>query len=261
MITRMIGAALLAMMLAGGSMAQSSGPEKNQVSPQAPQGPAITIPLSTGTAINAVLIGTLDSSRCKPGDPVAAIVAESVIYQRSVLLPKGSRILGHVVRAGADGEQTAALYVAFDHAVLKTGQEAQLNAGIQALAPVGTEPTIPSREKYEQNRMDGPIRTEPNLVASDVVGVVPSTYTVPRRSVVPPRDVPAQSIEGGLDRKGLFTPDSKGAFGEPSLRLFTPVSEGSHGTVLVGSKQSVRLENGTHLLIVVQPPVSSQDNR
>ena len=71
MITRMIGAALLAMMLAGGSMAQSSGPEKKQVSPQAPQGPAITIPLSTGTAINAVLIGTLDSSRCKPGDPVA----------------------------------------------------------------------------------------------------------------------------------------------------------------------------------------------
>jgi hypothetical protein len=256
----MIGAALLAMMLAGGSMAQNSGPDKAQPSPKAPQGPAITIPLSTGTAINAVLIGTLDSARCKPGDPVAAIVTESVVYQRSVLLPKGSRIMGHVVRTGADGEQTAALYVAFDRAVLMTGQEAQLNAGIQALAPVGTQPTIPSREKYEQNRMDGPIQTEPNLVASDTVGVVPSTYTVPRRSVVPSRDVSDQTtLQGGLDRKGLFTPDSKGAFGDPSLRVFTPVSEGSHGTVLVNNtKQSVRLENGTHLLIVVQPPASAQ---
>lgn len=255
---RMIGVALLAMMLAGGSMAQNSGPDKAQASPQAPQGPAITIPLSTGTAINAVLIGTLDSARSKPGDPVAAIVTESVVYQRSVLLPKGSRITGHVVRTGADGEQTAALYVAFDHAILKTGQEAQLNAGIQALAPVGAEPTIPSREKYEQNRMDGPIQTESDLAASNAVEVMPSNYTVPRRSVVPPRDIPDQSVAGGLDRKGMFTPDSKGAFGEPSLRVFTPVSEGSHGTVLVNTKQSVRLENGTHLLIVVQPPTSAQ---
>jgi hypothetical protein len=67
------------------------------------------------------------------------------------------------------------------------------------------------------------------------------------------------SIEGGLDRKGLFTPDSKGAFNEPNLRVFTPVSEGSHGTVLVGAKQNIHLDNGAHLLIVVQPPASSPD--
>jgi hypothetical protein len=89
--------------------------------------------------------------------------------------------------------------------------------------------------------------------------VVPSTYTTPRRSAVP--DLPVQRIEGGLDRQGKFTPDSKGAFGEPNLRIFTPVSEGSHGTVLVGHKKSVRLESGTHLLIVVQPPASSPDLR
>jgi hypothetical protein len=59
-----------------------------------------------------------------------------------------------------------------------------------------------------------------------------------------------------FDRKGMFTPD-KGAFSEPNLKVFTPVSEGSHGTVIVGSKQSVRLENGTRLLIVIQPPTSS----
>src|SRR5438876_7866663 len=33
--------------------------------------------------------------------------------------------------------------------------------GIQALAPVGAKPTIPSREKYEEYRMDGPVRTDP----------------------------------------------------------------------------------------------------
>ena len=87
--------------------------------------------------------------------------------------------------------------------------------------------------------------------------VLPSTYTLPRRSV---SDTPVQKLEGGLDRKGMFTPDSKGAFSEPELRVFTPMSEGSHGTVLV-SKTGVKLDNGTRLLIVVQPPASSPDVR
>jgi hypothetical protein len=252
MKARLIGAALLAMMLSGGAMGQSNSQQK-----QVPQGSAITIPLSTGTPINASLVGVLDSEKSKSGDPVNAIVTESVVYQRSVLLPKGSRISGHVVRTGADGEATSALFVEFDRVILKNGQEAVLNAGIQALAPVSAEPTIPSREKYEENRMAGTIRMGSISGAPETV-VMPSTFTVPRRAAP---ETPVQSIEGGLDRKGMFTPDSKGAFSEPNLKLFTPVSEGSHGTVLVGSKRNVRLENGTRLLIVIQPPASSPDVR
>jgi hypothetical protein len=84
--------------------------------------------------------------------------------------------------------------------------------------------------------------------------MLPSTYTVPRRGMAKP-ELPTQ-IEGGIDRKGMFTPDSKGAFSDPSMRVFTPVSEGSHGTVIVGSKANIRLETGTRLLIVVQPPAT-----
>jgi hypothetical protein len=261
MKTKTLGVALLAMMLAGATMGQDNNPEKKQVQ----QGPAVTIPLSTGTAINASLLGSLDSEKNKPGDMVNAIVTEPVVYQRSVLLPKGSRIVGHVVRTGAgnDGDQGAALFVEFDRVVLKNGETAQLNAGIQALAPVGAQATIPSREKYEEARFDGTLRMNSGIgtLGEDPreKAVVPSTYTLPRRTEVMP-DLPTTvGIEGGLDHKGLFTPDSKGAFGEPNLRVFTPVSEGSHGTVLVGAKQNIHLENGTHLLIVVQPPAPSPD--
>jgi hypothetical protein len=144
---------------------------------------------------------------------------------------------------------------------LKNGQTAELNAGIQALARVGAQPTIPSREKYEESRLDGTLRMNANIAAPENPGkaVVPSTYTMPRRTEAMPTLSSTAGIEGGLDRKGLFTPDSKGAFSEPNLRVFTPVSEGSHGTVLVGAKQNIRLENGTHLLIVVQPPAPSPD--
>jgi hypothetical protein len=260
MTHKTIGVALLVMTLAGSTMGQTNIPEKKLV---VQQGPAVTIPLSTGTAINASLLGSLDSEKSKPGDVVNAIVTESVVYQRSVLLPKGSRIVGHVVRtgAGSDGDQGAALFVEFDRVVLKNGETAELNAGIQALAPVGAQPTIPSREKYEESRMDGTLRLNSSMGTPENPGntVVPSTYTVPRRTEVMPTLPSTAGIEGGLDRKGLFTPDSKGAFSEPNLRVFTPVSEGSHGTVLVGAKQNIHLENGTHLLIVVQPPAPAPD--
>jgi Bacterial conjugation TrbI-like protein. len=223
---------------------------------------AITIPLSAGTAINASLVNSIDSSHSKPGDAVTAIVNESVTYQRSVLLPKGSKITGRVVRTGGDSENTSALFVEFDRVTLPNGQEAALNAGIQALAPPASAATIPSRKEYEENRIAGNISApidEPPAKPSAKSGtvVMPSTYTTPRRSTV--SDLPPQRIEGGLDRQGRFTVDSKGAFYEPNLRVFTPVSEGSHGTVLLGAKKNVRLEAGTHLLIVIQPPASSPD--
>lgn len=251
-ISKLLSAALLSVGLAGAVMGQQA-PKSN-----APPQPAVTVPLSAGTAINASLVGTLDSTRCKPGDPVAAVVTEAVTYQRSVLLPKGSRIVGHVVRTGADTEQGSALFVEFNRVILPNGQEAVLNAGIQALAPPNAKPTIPSRKQYEEDWIAGTIQNQPlppPPAADNSTIVLPSTYTAPRRSVLP--DLPVQQIEGGLDRHGKFTPDSKGAFGQSNMRVFTPVSEGSHGTVLIGAKSSVRLDDGTHLLIVIQPPATT----
>jgi len=259
-ITKILGATIVAGVLTGASMAQDTQNTPDQNISEKKSAPAVTIPLSTGTPINASLVGALDSARCKPGDLVNAIVTESVTYQRSVLLPKGSRIVGHIVRTGADGDETSALFVEFDRAILKNGQEAELNAGIQALAPAGTAATIPSREKYEEARMAGLLgqRAEQESSGSGTV-MLPSNYTIPRRTIAP--DVTADKMEGGIDRKGLFTPDSKGAFSDPNLRVFTPVSEGSHGTVLVNNKHNIHLENGTHLLIVVQPPAVPSEGR
>jgi hypothetical protein len=63
--------------------------------------------------------------------------------------------------------------------------------------------------------------------------------------------------EGKFTSDGLFSSDSKGAFGRPDLKMYTPTSEGSHGTVILSSKKSLHLDPGTHLLLVVQPPPSA----
>ena len=67
----------------------------------------------------------------------------------------------------------------------------------------------------------------------------------------------APVAEGEFTSDGLFTPDSKGAFGRPDLKVYTPTSDGSHGTVLLSAKKNMHLDSGTRLLLVVQPPPSA----
>jgi len=260
MTRKIVGTALLAMLLAATSREQTRPELPDQAPSPKPvsQQPPSTIPLSAGTAINASLVSPLDSRHSKPGDTVTATVSEAVVYQRCVLLPKGSRIVGQVVRTGSDTDQGSAIFVEFDKVILQNGQEALLNAGIQALAPPNAPATIDSRKEYEKDWVAGNIATEP--VARPEVSetmVLPSTYTAPRKSLA--SEIPEAKIEGGLDHQGRFTPDSKGAFDTPNMRIFTPVSEGSHGTVLVGAQKSVRLLTGTRLLIVIQPPAASPE--
>ena len=132
MTGKVVSAALLALLLTGTTREQTPPEPRDQASPQpAAAHELATIPLSAGTAINASLVSPLDSERSKPGDLVSALVTESVVYQRSVMLPKGSRIVGHVVRTGADVEQGSAIFVEFDKAVLPNGQEALLNAAFR----------------------------------------------------------------------------------------------------------------------------------
>jgi len=173
--------------------------------------------MSTGTAINASLLGELDSSKSKPGDVSMRSFTESVVYQRAVLSAKGQPNCGTRCFALARMEnKLQQLFVEFDRAVLKNGQEAELNAGIQALLLVGAKPTFLSRE-VRRNRMDGPVEPAPALGGLNLQ-VVPSTLRCRHVTVRLP-DVPGQRIEGGLESQGLFTPDSKGAFSDPNLRV------------------------------------------
>ena len=235
---------------------------KRQAKAQTPPAP-VTAPLCIGTAFNASLIEPVDTRRAKPGDPITAEVAENVTYERTVIFPKGTKVVGHIVRAssGGHGRAGSALFVQFDKAVLKDGEEVILNAGIQALA-VGTVAPLSDTDNKDAGisaELNSPAEprtetAEPTSAASTNDSlIVSATYDTPRAGLRPPL-FSAPAAEGELNSDGMFTPDSKGAFGRPDLKVYTPTSEGSHGTVLLSAKKHMRLEGGTRLLLVVQPP-------
>src|SRR5438270_5812529 len=139
-----IALAIGALLVVNAGAAQ--GPEldltaKRQAKDQTPPAP-VTAPLSIGTAFNATLTEAVDTRKARPGDAVTAEAAEDVKYERSVIFPKGTKVVGHIVRAtsGGRGRTGSALFVQFDKALLNDGQQVILNAGIQALAVGGVAP-------------------------------------------------------------------------------------------------------------------------
>ena len=256
-----------------GKAGATQGPEldltaKHQAKDQTPPAP-VTAPLSIGTAFNATLTDPLDTRKARPGDSVTAEAAEDVTYQRSVIFPKGTKVVGHIVRAtsGGRGGAGSALFVQFDKALLKDGQEVILNAGIQALA-VGTVAPLSDTEASKDAGTSAALKqpatsfaqqTEPASAEStkDEPLVVSTVYDNPRQRLRAPLFA-APAAEGELNTDGMFTPESKGAFGRPDMKVYTPTSEGSHGTVLLSTKKHMRLESGTRLLLVVQPPPNGE---
>jgi len=278
--TSLLFAGALLVTAAGGTQ-RSTDLELQAKAAQAKKAAApVTAPLSVGTAFNASLVDTLDARRARPGDVVTAEVAEPVTYERSVVFPRGTKVIGHIVRAtsGGRGRAGSALFIQFDKAILKDGEEVILNAGIQALAVGPAAPLLSDadRSREWESSADLSAPAERNLESlpagaaeptsgepasgSDAL-VVSTIYDAPRSSVRAPLFA-APAAEGELSSDGLFTPESKGAFGRPDLKVYTPTSQGSHGTVLLSSKKNMRLESGTRLLLVVQPlPNSDADTR
>ena len=92
--------------------------------------------LAAGTALNAELNQSVDSRKAKQGETVIAHTTEAVKSDGKVVIPKGSKLVGHVTRATAraKGDAESTLAVQFDRAILKNGQEMPLQVTMQALA-------------------------------------------------------------------------------------------------------------------------------
>src|SRR5947207_15105215 len=85
--------------------AQTSGNASASTSASAQNGQA-NGSLAAGSTFNAALSSPIDSKKCKPGDEVTAHTTEAAKSEGKTVIPKGSKVAGHVTQAaaGAKGE-------------------------------------------------------------------------------------------------------------------------------------------------------------
>ena len=124
--------------------------------------------------------------------------AEDVSYQRSMIFPKGTKIVGHIVKVTASGKgrSGSAIFVQFDKIVMKDGQEVILNAGIQALA-VASPATEGSKTSADAHTVAEDNSGESNDTASGNETVVATNFQTPEAVNMPPGPLTA-SVPPGL---------------------------------------------------------------
>ena len=228
--------------------------------------------LAAGTTFNAALVTALDSKRAKPGDQVVARTTESVRAEGKTILPKGTKLIGHITHASARarGDSESALGIAFDRAVLKGDQEIPLNVSIQALASAAITASGVTEE------IDAITDTGAGMSASGatrgrgVVGGATSAVGGTGGSATTAAGTAAsaggsgvnstlnsaagvggsaQSI-GGLNASGQLTANSHGVFNLNGISLNS--AESGQGSVVTSAGKNVRLDSGTRMLLATE---------
>jgi hypothetical protein len=235
---------VLATFCAASAAAQSATPSENASSDAS---------LAGGTVINAALNSSVDSKKAKPGEQITAHTVETVkSTDGRTILPKGTKLIGHVTKASArsNGQGESMLGIQFDTAMLKGGQEVPLNnVVIQAVA-------APSREAsnfgYAPQPTTAPGAPSNNPSMSGSRGArpegTPTTQTYPSANANP-------GSGSESNNAGPLPANARGVYGLEGVRL--SANGNGEGTVLTSSDKNVHLDGGTRLLLTVQPQSAS----
>jgi hypothetical protein len=209
--------------------------------------------LAGGTAINAALNTSIDSKKAKSGEQITAHTTEAVkSTDGRTILPKGTKLVGHVTQASArsNGQGEAILAIQFDKAVLKEGQEVPLNnAVIQAVAAPSHEASAYGSDTERTTTPASP-SNNPSMSGSRGArpGSTPSTQPYPSAN-------PDGAYGGESNSAGPLPANTRGVYGFEGMRL--SANGNGEGTVLTSTGKNVHLDGGTRLLLVVQPQSAS----
>jgi len=265
---------------AGQTQAQTSGNASGSTSASAQNGQA-NAALASGTAFNAALTSPIDSKKCKPGDPVNAHSTEAVKSEGKTVIPKGSKLVGHVTQASArgKGESESSLGIVFDKAILKNGQEIPLNAGIQAIASAESSASAAGSDMDTMGGMGasaagsgmaggrgalGGVTSTAGGAAGTVTNTAANVGGVAGGTVNSAANAggniagASKGAVGGLNTAGQLTSNSQGVFGLNGLNLNAAGSSATEGSVITSAGKNVHLESGTRMLLVSQAQAGEQ---
>ncbi len=205
--------------------------------------------MQAGTTVHAVLETKLDARSAKVGDSVKARASRALKSGETVLLPRGSKLLGRVsmVQAGADASAhgESRLGVSFDRAVLPDGTELAVDLAIQAIAAPEEEPARTSRALETSPSARSTPRTSRGVLAQ-ATGEVLGDAADHDIGIANDTAISADADLGrGINVDGTLSTSSEGVIGMKGLQLDST----GKSSVLVRAGGPVTLASGTRMLL------------
>lgn len=209
----------------------------------------------------------LDSKNAKPGDPVIVKTTENADIANGVVIPKGSRIVGHVatVQPHSKDHENAQLTLQFDQAQLKGGQTLPIETVLENVAPaaVTVHPTDTLNAQSAPMAAPAGSAGSPGGMASGSPAGAPLAGGA---ASAPSSGAGVPAMTAGTDNQAANAAPKTGTVvarqgnvaikttALPGILLATnadgkPFSNASGA--LLGAKQNVHLDGGTEFVIAV----------
>ena len=241
-----------------GSEAAGSQPQPSTAAGQPPsagtqpaassQGQNKSLKIAPGSIIPVQLAKTVDAKKAKTGDEVIATVTMDMKTNGGdVLVPKDTKILGHVTQAQARSKEQkeSELGIAFDHVVVK-GNQVQLPMSIQAV--IAPQPVNPAPDAggtggtQIANNSTSPMAGRPPLSGSSPASQPPQNY---------PSGGGSSDSQEQTNARPPITGNTQGVIGMPDVKLEAGAQNPAQGSLMTSEKNNVKIEKGTMLLLRV----------
>ncbi|HUI85466.1 MAG TPA: hypothetical protein VL240_14665 [Candidatus Binatia bacterium] len=190
-------------------------------------------------AVPVSLAKGLDSKKLKDGDPVICQTTATLHSNSGMLIPSGSKVVGHVTQAQArsKGDAESSLAMVFDKIQLTGGKELPMKGTLQAVAPglgggSGPDTGVAGGGQMMPGHGDS------------------STMAPPSGGAVSGPNSGIHPIATGGSHP-ILNPESQGVLGFKNLQM-------DKNSVITSTGKEVKLDSGTQMMIRAEVPVPTQ---
>lgn len=205
--------------------------------------------IAPGSVIPVQLTKTIDAKKAKAGDEVVAkVTMDMKTNSGEVIVPKDTKVMGHVTEAQARNKEQkeSQVGIAFDRAILKDG-EVSMPMSIQAVIAPPTN---------NANNGGGGDQSAPATGGSTASSPMGGGRSPASGAAAQPQPQPLPSSGTDAPSQGGERPpingNTQGVIGISNLKL-EPAQTATQGSVLSSEKNNVKVESGTMLLLKVNP--------
>jgi hypothetical protein len=210
--------------------------------------------IAPGSVIPVQLTKGIDAKKAKTGDAVEAKVTQDMkTGSGEIIVPKDTKVVGHVTEAQARSkdQKESQVGIAFDHAVMKDGDDVALPMSIQAvIAPPNSNTNNNAGSESPSEPASSPSYGGSQSNSAGRTGGMPSG-TQNQASNVPAANEPSPS-QTSANARAPITGNTEGVVGIANLKL-AMASNAAEGSVVSSEKNNVKLETGTMMLLKVNP--------
>ncbi len=207
--------------------------------------------IAPGSVLPAQLTKSIDAKKAKKGDEVVAKIMQDLRNNAgTVVVPKDTKIVGHVTEAEARSKEQkeSQVAIAFDHAVMKNGEQMQMPMSIQAIiAAPNRNPANTGAEQPSGSPSAGTAGAP--TAGGGRSGSMGGTAATPSSPPQTSGSAPA-GTSAGTQAQPPITGDTQGVVGIANLKL-SPAPDPTQGSVISSEKNNVKLDDGTFLLLRV----------